>query len=351
LPSASFELLIVMTERRYQSREATEMKILIVHYHRFELWHAPAWIRERLQSEFPGVKVVQLENYDRVPEEIQDTDVFIGWSLRPERVVGAKKLKWIHSPAAAVHQLMFPELIDSQVVVTNSSGVHGPVVAEHALAVLLALAKRLPQAMRYQAKRMWSQDQLWHEHPRPREVDGATVAVIGMGGIGSEFTERAKKLGMKVIAVRQNPSKGCAGADEVYPPSQLDEVLPRADYVLLCTPVTPATTALINAKRLAHMRPDSYLINVGRGTLVDEAALIAALQTRRIAGAALDVFEEEPLPAESPLWSLDNVLITPHTAGVTEGLWERHYRLIAENLKRFRAGQPLLSEVNKKEGY
>jgi phosphoglycerate dehydrogenase-like enzyme len=327
------------------------MKILIVHYHPFELWHAPAWLRERLQSEFPQLKFLQFPGDDRVPEEIADTDVFIGWSLRPEQFVAARKLKWIHSPAAAVHQLMFPELIHSSVVVTNSTGVHGPVVAEHAIAVLLALAKRLPQAMRYQAKKQWSQEQLWNQRPRPREVDGATVAVIGMGGIGGEFTRRAKAMGMRVLAVRENPAKGAGGADEVFSSSQIDDVLPQADYVLLCTPVTSATTGLMDAARLKKMRTDSYLINVGRGPLMDEAALIEALKANRIAGAALDVFEEEPLPRESPFWALDNVLITPHTAAVTERLWERHFALIVENLNRFLAGKPLLNKVDKKRGY
>lgn len=327
------------------------MKILIVHYHPFELWHAPAWLRERLQSEFPQLKFLQFPSYDRVPEEIADTDVFIGWSLRPEQFVAARKLKWIHSPAAAVHQLMFPELIRSNVVVTNSTGVHGPVVAEHAMAVLLALAKRLPQAMRYQAKKEWAQNQLWNERPRPREVDGATVAVIGMGSIGREFARRAKALGMRVLAVRENPAKGAGGADQVFSSSQIDDVLPQADYVLLCTPVTSATTGLMNTARLKKMRAESYLINVGRGPLVDEAALIEALKTNRIAGAALDVFVEEPLPKESAFWTLENVLITPHTAAVTERLWERHYQLIVENLNRFLAGKPLLNEVDKQRGY
>ena len=327
------------------------MKTLIVHYHSFELWHAPAWIRERLQQEFPGHQFVQLQNYDRVPQEIPDTDVFIGWSLRPEQFVAAKKLRWIHSPAAAVHQLMFPELIQSSVLLTNSTGIHGPVVAEHAIAVLLAMAKRLPQAMQHQARREWSQDQLWHGRPRPREVADATVVVVGMGGIGREFTARAKALGMKVLAVRENPTKGNSGADAVYGPKEIDHVLPQADYILLCTPVTPATTGIVNAARLEKMKPDAYLINVARGPLIDEPALIQALKDRRIAGAALDVFNEEPLPPESPFWSLDNVLITPHTAAVTDRLWERHYRLIAENLKRFLGGEPLLNEVDKKRGY
>jgi len=327
------------------------MKILIVHYHRFELWHAPTWLREKLQDAFPDFIVGQLQSYDRVPEEIVDTDVFVGWSLRPEQFKIAGKLKWIHSPAAAVHQLMYPDLINSDVILTNSSGVHGPVVAEHAIAVILALAKRLPQAMHYQTRKIWAQELLWNEHPRPREVAGATVLVAGMGGIGSEFAVRAKALGMKVIAIRENPAKGAGPADEVYGPEKIDELLPQADFVLLCTPVTPATTAIINRERLNKMKFGAYLINVARGPLVDEAALIEALQEQRIAGAALDVFVEEPLPAESPFWSLDNVLITPHTAAVTEKLWERHYELIVENMRRFLAGKPLLNEVDKRRGY
>lgn len=327
------------------------MKILIVHYHSFELWHAPLWIRERLQQEFPQHQFVQLQNDERVPEEIPDTDVFIGSSLRPQHFLTAKRLRWIHSPAAAVHQLMYPELLQSGVVLTNSTGIHGPVVAEHAMAVLLAMAKRLPQAMQYQAKHEWSQDQLWHGQPRPREVAEATVAVIGMGGIGREFAKRARAFGMKVFAVRENPGKGLDGADAVYSSAQIEEVLPQSDYVLLCTPVTPATTGIINAARLKKMKPDAYLINVARGPLIDEAALVDALRERRIAGAALDVFVEEPLPPDSPLWSLDNVLITPHTAAVTDRLWERHYQHIAENLHRFLAGQPVLNQVDKKRGY
>jgi phosphoglycerate dehydrogenase-like enzyme len=327
------------------------MKVLIVHYHPFELWQAPAWLVGRLQSAFPQIKWVQLPNYDRVPQEIGDTDIMIGWSIKPEQLLQARKLKWIHSPAAAVHQLMFPDLISSNIIVTNSREIHGPVVAEHAIALVLALAKRIPQCVLYQVRKEWAQEKLWHEHPRPREVAGGTVAVVGMGGIGREFTARAKALGMRVLAVRENPTKGAEGADAVYGPWQLDEVLPQADYILLCTPVTPSTTGIINRERLAKMRPDAYLLNVGRGPLVDEAALLEALQNRRIGGAALDVFEEEPLPPESPFWSLDNLLITPHIAAVTDKLWDRHYHLIVENLTRFLEARPLLYEVDKQRGY
>lgn len=327
------------------------MKILICHHHRFELWCAPAWIGERLARDFPEIKVVHLPDYDGMAGEIPDTDVLIGWSIKPEQFAEARKLKWIHSPAAAVHQLMFPDLVESSVIVTNSGEVHGSVVAEHALAMLLALAKRLPQAMRYQEKKKWAQEILWGEEPRPREILGATVVVVGMGSIGREFATKAKALGMKVLAVRENPEKGPGGADAVYGTAQLDEVLPQADYVLLCTPVTPSTTDLMNRGRLARMRPDSYLINVGRGPLVDEAALLDALRSRKIAGAGLDVFTEEPLSPDSPFWDLENVLITPHTAAVTERLWERHYQLICENLRRFLAGKELLYLIDKRRGY
>ncbi len=327
------------------------MKVLIVHYHPFELWQAPAWLLGRLREAFPQIHWVHLPNYDRVPEEILDTDVMIGWSIKPQQFREAQKLKWIHSPAAGIHQLMFPELINSRVVVTNSREVHGMVVAEHAIAMVLALAKRIPQSVRYQFRKEWAQEKLWHEYPRPREVAGATVVVVGMGGIGREFTTRAKALGMRVVAVRENPAHGTSGADAVVGAGQLDEVLPQADYVLLCTPVTPATMGMMNQSRLSKMKSDAYLLNVGRGPLIDDAALVEALQARRIGGAALDVFVEEPLPVESPYWSLDNVLITPHTAAVTDKLWDRHYDLIVENMRRFLEGRPLLYEVDKTKGY
>jgi phosphoglycerate dehydrogenase-like enzyme len=327
------------------------MKVLIVHFNTFELWHAPAWLSQRLRDDFSELQFLQLESNDRVPQEIEDADIFIGWSVKPPDFMRAAKLRWIHSPTAAVHQLMFPELVSSNVRVTNSTGIHGPVVAEHALALILALAKRLPQAMRYQARKKWAQDQVWNERPHPREIAGSTVAVVGMGGIGSEFTRRAKALGMRVLAVRENPDKGSGGADEVFSDARIDDVLPQADYVLLCAPLTPATRGIINAARLGKMKRDAYLVNVSRGPLIVEDDLIKALKEKRIGGAALDVFIHEPLPRSSAFWRLENVLVTPHTASFTERLWERHYQHIVENMKRFLAGQPLLNEVDKQRGY
>jgi phosphoglycerate dehydrogenase-like enzyme len=329
------------------------MKLLIALYHPFSLWTAPPWFEERLRQEFPALTIVRLPGagYEGYERELADADILLGWSLKPDQFAHARKLRWIHSPAAAVHQLMYPQMAASPVVITNARAVHAPVVAEHILALVLALAKRLPSALRYQREKVWAQQALWDETPSLRELAGSVICVIGMGSIGTELARRAQALEMHVIAVREHPERGADHAQEVVASRDLDSVLPRAGFVVLCAPVTPATRGLMNAARLARMNKDAYLINVGRGTLVDDAALIAALRDRRIAGAALDVFTEEPLPPDSPYWSLDNVLITPHTAALTDKLWERHYRLVAENLRRFLAGQPLLYVVDKQRGY
>jgi phosphoglycerate dehydrogenase-like enzyme len=329
------------------------MKLLIVLRHPFELWNSPAWLSERIHRDFPTVEAVQRSSYDGIENHLRDAEVVIAWSLRPEQFKAAEKLRWIHSPAAAVHQLMFSELINSDIVLTNSSEVHGGVVAEHVLALVFALAKRLPQAARFQQKHVWGQEALWRGRPRPREVAGATLGMVGLGGIGRRVAKSASSgLGMRVLAVREHPGKGTPeGVQQVFASTQLDELLAQSDYVVLATPVTPNTLGLMNASRLAQMKPDAYLINVGRGPLIDEAALAQALREHKIGGAALDVFEEEPLPAESPLWDLEHLFITPHIAGITEKLWERHYAFISENLRRYLEGRPLLGVVDKKQGY
>jgi phosphoglycerate dehydrogenase-like enzyme len=251
-----------------------------------------------------------------------------------------------------VHQLIFPELASSNVLVTNSREVHGPVVAEYVLALIFALAKKIPQAAIFQQKRVWGQEAIWNDGPRPREIGGATLGLIGVGSIGRRVARMASALGMRVIAIREHVEKGIPeGVEAVFSPADLDQLLAQSDYVVLAAPLVAATRNLINADRLAVMKPDACLINVGRGAQVDEAALLEALRSRRIGGAALDVFECEPLPADSPLWSADNLLITPHTAGLTEKLWQRHYDLFSENLRRYFAHQPLLFLVDKQKGY
>jgi phosphoglycerate dehydrogenase-like enzyme len=326
-------------------------KLLIFVHHPFDQWNAPAWFPRRVQQEFPQVNVVILPDYKRVDEEIVDAEIAIAWSVRPEQIVAAKKLRWIHSPAAAVHQLMFPELAASDIVLTNAREVHGPVVAEHVIALIFALAKKIPGSILLQQKHIWGQQILWDEQPRVREVAGATVGLVGMGSIGRPVVKAAKALGMRVIAVREHLEKGSEGADAVFAPAQIEEIFRQADYIVLAAPVTASTKAIANSERLALMKADACLINVGRGPLVDEPALIAALREKRIGGAALDVFPKEPLDAESPLWDVPNLLITPHTAALTDKLWERHYTLFSENLRRYLSGQPLLAVVDKRKGY
>jgi phosphoglycerate dehydrogenase-like enzyme len=329
-----------------------DMKLLIVLRHRFDLWNAPSWFVERLHQDFPDLHITHLSNYDRIGQEIADAEIVIAWSIRPEQFKTAEKLRWIHSPAAAVHQLMFPELIRSDVILTNAREVHGPVVAEHVIALIFALAKKIPDAVRLQQRHVWGQEIMWRGHPSPRELAGATLGLVGVGSIGREVAKRASAIGMRVIAVRENPNKGKPdGVEQVYAFGDLETVLQQSDYVVLAVPVTPSTKHLMDAQRLSKMKPDACLINVGRGPLINESALADALRHHRIGGAALDVFDHEPLPADSALWDLENLLITPHTAGLTEKLWERHYQLFAENLRRYSACQPLLGVVDKNKGY
>jgi phosphoglycerate dehydrogenase-like enzyme len=328
------------------------MKLLMVVHHRFDLWNAPTWFAERLRKEFPALEIVHLARYEGAEEEICDSEVIFAFSLRPEQFKAAHKLRWIHAPTAAVHQLLFPEMVKSDVVLTNAHEVHGPVVAEHVVALIFALAKKIPQAALLQQRRTWGQDAIWNHGTRPREVAGATLGLIGVGSIGRKVASMASALGMRVIAVREHPEKKMPeGVAAVYAPAEINDLLAQSNYVVVAAPLTPATRGLMNADRLAAMRPDAYLINVGRGPQVDEIALADALRNRRIAGAALDVFEQEPLPASSSLWDLENLLITPHTAGLTEKLWERHYALFSENLRRYLAREPLLFIVDKQKGY
>lgn len=328
------------------------MKLLIVVHHRFDLWKVPVWFGERLASDFPQLEIVLRDSYDGVEEHLRDADVLFTISLRPDQFVVARKLRWIHAPTAAVHQFMFAELVASDVVLTNSTEVHGPVVAEHVIALMFALAKKLPWALAFQQKHVWAQEAIWSAGAHPRELAGATLGLIGIGSIGRRVAQMAHALKMRVIAVREHTEKGCPpGVERVFAPAALNEMLSESDFVVMAAPLIDATQELMNAARLVIMKPDAYLINVGRGAQVDEAALADALRTRRIAGAALDVFEHEPLPADSPLWDLDNLLITPHTAGLTEKLWHRHYEHFSGNLKRYLRREPLQFVVDKQKGY
>jgi phosphoglycerate dehydrogenase-like enzyme len=326
-------------------------KIAILLHDEFEMWRPPTWFVDRLRMEFPQAEVAYSARKGDDEQALRGADVLIGWSLSPEQFRAAKSLRWVYCITAAVDQFLYPELISSEIAISNAGSVHGPVVAEHAMAMLLALAKRLPSAVRYQQRRKWAMEAIWKEQPRPREVRGASLIVVGLGSIGAEIASMAAALKMNVIGMREHPERGSCGAHEVLGFDALDGAIAQADFLVLAAPLTERTRHLIDARRLQLFKPTAFLINVSRGALVDEAALVKALRERRIAGAALDVFEEEPLSRWSPLWKMPQVLITPHTAFLTENVWQRHYEVFAANLKRYLAGEPLGGVVDKKRGY
>jgi D-2-hydroxyacid dehydrogenase (NADP+) len=328
-----------------------DTKLLLCVWHPFTLWRAPEWLPARLRERFPEMRVAHARDYSGVDPELADTNIFVGWSLRPSQFAAAPKLHWLHSTAAGVGQLMYPELRASGIAVTNASGVHTIPIAEHVLGLLLALARRFPSSFRHQAARHWGQQDIWNEPVRPRELRGATLVLVGLGAIGREVARLARALGMQVIAVTRSGSPAPDLADRVAPATELDSTLARADFVVLAAPETPETRHLMNAARLAHMQPSAYLVNVARGSLIDENALVAALKENRIAGAALDVAGEEPLPESSPLWTLENCFLTPHLSGASDALWERQAELLLDNLDRWFSGRELRNRVHLGRGY
>ncbi len=308
----------------------------------------------RVRNRFPEMKVVHLPDYDRLTEEVVDADIFVGFSLRPDQFAQTRKLKWLHSTAAGVAQLMYPELRESGIEVTNIRGIHSAPMAEHVLGVLIALARRFPAAFRQQITSHWAQQDLWDAPVRPRELAGQVLLLVGFGTIGREVARRIRPLGMKIWCVTRSgriSEDAAALVDREFSAAELEQALPKADFVVLAAPETPETFHLINAGRLGLMKPAAYLVNVARGSLVDETALVAALRRRAIAGAALDVAEQEPLPPSSPLWTLENCFITPHTSAVTECLWERQTQLLLENLERWFSGRELINRVDLARGY
>jgi len=306
---------------------------------------------EAIRERWPAMRVSHLPNYDRLDAELPDADIFIGYSIRAHQLVWAQQLKWIHSTAAGVAQLTYPALRDSGILVTNASGVHSVPIAEHVIGMLLALARRFPDALRQQLQRHWAQQEIWDSKPRPGELRGATLLLIGLGAVGKEIAKRAQAFGMRIEAVTRSGGGDASLASKIYPATELDTALAQADYAVVAAPETPATHQLLGPRQFAAMKASAYLINVARGSLIDESALASALERRQIAGAAIDVAAEEPLPRESPLWRLDNILITPHLAAASEHLWQRQTDLLLRNLERWFRGEELINRVDFARGY
>jgi len=287
---------------------------------------------------------------EEIEPVLDDIEIIAGW-FPPDLLTRADGLRWFQTWAAGVDWLLMeqPETIATMdFVLTNASGVHPIPVGEHVFALLLAFARDLHRAIRAQEERDWVR---WSRQNALFELAGKRMLLVGVGAIGQRVAEIAAALGMEVWGVRRDASLGAPGVERMFGPDRLLALLPQADCVVLAAPLTQETKGLIGERELRAMKPTAHLVNVGRGGTIQERALVRALREGWIAGAGLDVFEEEPLPDDSPLWEMDNVIITAHYAGITPRYHERAWPLFLDNLRRYQGGQPLRNVVDKRRGY
>ncbi|MBM3810863.1 MAG: D-2-hydroxyacid dehydrogenase [Acidimicrobiia bacterium] len=302
---------------------------------------------EALPDEVRIVTGNQHEIFAQVaPEADAILNGFVSLDLFRDVFLQTKKLRWIHSLSAGVENTLFPELIESPVPLTNASGVFSRSLAEFVIAGALYFDKKIQQMQQNQKQGRWVNMDV-------DELHGKTMGIVSYGSIGRACAKLARAFGMKVLATRRRPEL-CDGdelVDKAYAPSQVAEMMAASDFVVICSPLTPSTRGLIGPAELAAMKPSAILMNVGRGPVVVEDALIAVLREGKIRGAALDVFDKEPLPEGHPFYSMENVLLSPHSADHTPGWTEASMQFFIENFGRFHRGQPLLNIVNKREGY
>lgn len=332
------------------------------------VWAMPDWALDEIREGLPPgweLAVVDAPTHGRgdggepTPAALAampGAEIYLGHGFpRPlfeaARAGGESRLRWVHSGAAGIGSSLYPEMRDSDVLLTNSAGIYAAPIAETVLAMILHFARGLDVAVRAQAERRWAADLLEAEESPARELAGSTVGIVGFGGIGREVARRALALGTRVVALKRTPGEGPPGVELLVGAGALPELLREADYLVLALPGTAETRGLLDAVRLDLMRREAVIVNVGRGGVVDELALAERLRDGRLRGAALDVFETEPLPAGSPLWDLPNTLITPHVSGISRRYWRRETDLIVENIRRYIDGRPLLNLVDKHAGY
>ncbi len=318
--------------------------------------HADAWVLPRhfvdaMRREFPQHTFLEAWDRDAIRRLLPQADVAFTPFVDRAALAASPRLRWVQSPAVGVGGLLSPELVASPVVLTSARGIRARAIAEHVLGVTIALARHLPAAVRYQTAHEWAQD--WFEgRGRVRTLLNARMGIIGLGSIGAEVARVASGFGMRVSGIRRDPHRPAPpGVDEILPPERLDDLLRTSDVVVLAAPLTAATRGLIGVRELRLMKPGAFLVNIGRGKLIVDEALVEALREGRIGGAALDVFTHEPLDPASPYWDLPNVLVTPHTAGAIEDYWTPLVALFGDNLRRFEAGRPLVNVVDKAAGY
>lgn len=326
----------------------------------------PAQVAE-IQVLAPDMRIVRSQDRAEIEAMLDEIEIAAGRFPR-DLIAKAPRLRWFQQWGAGADWLLrYPEVRDLDFILTNASGVHAVPIGEHIFAFLLAFARKLPDAVRAQDERVWLGNEWLKAHGTSISADqkfaitvgkddvfelaGKTLLIVGMGVIGERTARLARAFDMRVVGVRRNPAGEAGDVDELIGPDRLFEVLPQADFVVNILPMTTATRHFFDDRAFAAMKPDAYFVNVGRGGTVDENALIEALRAGEIAGAGLDVFEEEPLPEDSPLWGMTNVLITSHYAGLTPEYDKRAFAIFIDNLGRYRRGEPLRNVVDKRLGY
>ena len=329
-------------------------------------WALPEWAERRIVAEAPPgwrpvfVRAPTVSDGDGDPRPsdeakaaIRDAEAYFGFGMSPALFAAATRLRWIHSAAVGIAALLFRELVESPVVLTNSAGLMGPPIAEHVVGGLLYLVRAFDAAVDLQRAGRWDKAPFVSPGANVRELGRCRVLVVGAGGIGSAIATRLAAFGCHVAGTRRHPGRGTPpGFAEIHGPEALDALLARSDVVILSAPHTRETRGLLTAARLDLLPRGAMVVNVARGALLDEAALAERLRDGRLRGAVLDVFSTEPLPGESPLWHLSQVLLTPHVSAVSpEGFWERGLALFLDNWRRHAAGEPLRNRVDKLAGY
>lgn len=297
-----------------------------------------------------GLNIELVHTYEEVQARIGEADVYFGARLDAADFRRARRLRWVHVPLAGIDLVLSPDLAASSCLLTNSRGCMAVAVAEHALGSMLYFSRGFDIAVAGQQAGRWENVRA---RRMPMELADLSVGLVGFGEIGRELAARCKGLGMKVYAMRRREGVSDAPdlVEQMWGPGHLDELIDASTFLVLAAPSLPDTQKLIGERELKRMGPNRFLINIARGPLVDEDALARALHEGWIGGAALDVFEKEPLPAESPLWKAPNLLLTPHIAGQTPHFWERVVGLFFRNLDRFIKGEPLEKLVDKAQGY
>lgn len=286
---------------------------------------------------------VTLPSEDELAGEMTDAEVFFGYHS-PEIFAAARKLKWIQTTSAGLDMILTADVVKRGLIVTNASGLHAAPVAEAAWALTLAVSRRLKTFQGQQSKHVW-------QAAAPYDLDGRTAGILGLGGIGSRFARIAAAFGMRVIAVDKHSPPKPDEVEALWGLDRLDHLVAEADVLLIACPATAETQGLIGRDQLALMKPNAILVNIARGGIVDEPALIECLTEGRIAGAGLDVTATEPLPADDPLWDTPRLVLTPHVAGLSSDRSRRLAEFFCENLRRYKSGEPLKNLVDQSLGY